>query len=67
MGHRSRHTIARMTLTSAQGLDQQFWDDVDRHVVRYNPAFVPVVVDRAEGSCVYTADGRACSTSRRAR
>ncbi len=47
-----------MTLTSAQGLDQQFWDDVDRHVVRYNPAFVPVVVDRAEGSWLHTSDGR---------
>src|SRR3954447_668625 len=51
-------SIRRMTLTSAQGLDQQFWDDVDRHVVRYNPAFVPVVVDRAEGSWLHTADGR---------
>jgi 2,2-dialkylglycine decarboxylase (pyruvate) len=51
-------SIRRMTLTSAQGLDQQFWDDVDRHVVRYSPAFVPVVVDRAEGSWLHTADGR---------
>ena len=47
-----------MTLTSAQGLDQEFWDDVDRHVVRYAPAFVPVVVERAEGSWLHTSDGR---------
>ncbi len=58
MAHRSRLTMRCMTLTSAQGLDQQFWDDVDRHVVRYNPAFVPVVVDRAEGSWLHTSDGR---------
>jgi 2,2-dialkylglycine decarboxylase (pyruvate) len=48
----------RMTLTSAQGLDQQFWDDVDHHVVRYIPGFVPIVVERAEGSWLHTSDGR---------
>ena len=47
-----------MTLTSAQGLDQQFWADVDRHVVRYSPAFVPAIVERAEGSFAAHADGR---------
>jgi len=37
----------------------RFWSDVDRHVVRYGGGgFTPEIVDRAEGSYVYTADGR---------
>src|SRR3954447_13168252 len=38
--------------------DAGFWADVDRHVVRYGPAFVPEVIARAEGSFVVTEDGR---------
>jgi 2,2-dialkylglycine decarboxylase (pyruvate) len=47
-----------MTLDSAQALDQDFWSDVDRHVVRYIPAFTPTVVERAEGSWLYMSDDR---------
>lgn len=36
----------------------QFWPDVDRHLVRYGGPFVPEIIERAEGSFVYTADGR---------
>ncbi|MGI5244420.1 aspartate aminotransferase family protein [Dactylosporangium sp. CA-139066] len=36
-----------------------FWNDVDRHVVRYGGAFTPEIIVRAEGSHVYTEDGRA--------
>jgi 2,2-dialkylglycine decarboxylase (pyruvate) len=35
-----------------------FWSDVDRHVVRYGGAFTPEIIARAEGSFVYTEDGR---------
>jgi 2,2-dialkylglycine decarboxylase (pyruvate) len=35
-----------------------FWDDVERHVVRYGGGFTPEIVARAEGSFVYTEDGR---------
>jgi 2,2-dialkylglycine decarboxylase (pyruvate) len=37
-----------------------FWEDADRHLVRYSGAgrFVPEIIERAEGSFVYTADGR---------
>src|ERR1700748_425960 len=40
-------------------VDRAFWDDVDRHVIRY-PAgpFTPEIVVRAEGSFLYTEDGR---------
>lgn len=38
--------------------DAAFWRDVDRHVVRYTPAFTPALVERAEGSVLYTSDGR---------
>jgi 2,2-dialkylglycine decarboxylase (pyruvate) len=36
-----------------------FWDDVDRHLVRYIPAFTPRVIERAAGSYVYDSDGNA--------
>src|SRR5215510_2918896 len=35
-----------------------FWDDVERHVVRYGGVFTPEIIARAEGSFVYTEDGR---------
>ena len=37
-----------------------FWSDADRHLIRYSGAgrFVPEIIERAEGSFVYTADGR---------
>ena len=37
-----------------------FWAEVERHLVRYSGAgcFVPEIIERAEGSFVYTADGR---------
>src|SRR3954471_3766831 len=48
-----------MSLLAESGLDAAFWADVDRHVVRYTPAWVPALVERAEGSLLYTHDGRA--------
>jgi 2,2-dialkylglycine decarboxylase (pyruvate) len=39
--------------------EDEFWADVDRHVLRYGGTFVPAVIERAAGSCVYDADGRA--------
>lgn len=39
--------------------DETFWADVERHVVRYGGGFVPAVIERAAGSYVYDADGRA--------
>lgn len=36
-----------------------FWDDVDRHLVRYGAAFTPRVIERAAGSYVYDSDGTA--------
>jgi 2,2-dialkylglycine decarboxylase (pyruvate) len=37
-----------------------FWSDAERHLIRYSGAgqFVPEIIERAEGSYVYTADGR---------
>lgn len=35
------------------------WGDVDRHLARYGaPSFFPEIIDRAEGSYVYTEAGR---------
>lgn len=38
---------------------REFWGDVDRYLVRYGADFVPVVIDRAQGSSVYDDTGRA--------
>ena len=40
-------------------IDDQFWADVDRYVLRYGGTFVPAVAERAAGSFVYDAAGRA--------
>jgi 2,2-dialkylglycine decarboxylase (pyruvate) len=48
-----------MSLIAETGLDAgAFWADVDRHVVRYCPSWVPAIVERAAGSVLYTSDGR---------
>ncbi|GAA1648134.1 aspartate aminotransferase family protein [Actinoplanes couchii] len=41
-------------------MTDSFWSDADRHLVRYSGAgrFVPEIIERAEGSFVFTADGR---------
>lgn len=46
------------SLTVGGMADIEFWQDVQRHVVRYGGAFTPEIIDRAEGSYVYTEDGR---------
>src|SRR3954452_18033229 len=35
-----------------------FWSDAERHVVRYGGTFTPEIIVRAEGSHVFTEDGR---------
>ena len=47
-----------MSLLADSGLDAAFWADVDRHVVRYCPSWVPALVERASGSILHTSDGR---------
>ncbi len=39
-------------------MTDDFWADADAHVLRYGSAFVPEIIDRAEGSFVYTESGR---------
>jgi 2,2-dialkylglycine decarboxylase (pyruvate) len=39
--------------------ETEFWAEVDRYLVRYGGSFVPAVIDRANGSFVYDATGRA--------
>lgn len=36
-----------------------FWQDVDRHLVRYGSGFSPRIIERAAGSYVYDSDGAA--------
>lgn len=44
-----------MTLNS----DPDFWASANTHLTRYGPSFEPVIIERAAGSFVYDADGRA--------
>lgn len=39
--------------------DDEFWADVERHVVRYGGTFVPAVIESAGGSYVHDSAGRA--------
>jgi 2,2-dialkylglycine decarboxylase (pyruvate) len=39
--------------------DPAFWASARKHLTRYGPDFEPIIVERAEGSFVYDADGRA--------
>ncbi len=39
-------------------MTSDFWSEVDRHLVRYGGSFSPAIIERAEGSFVYTDDGR---------
>ena len=41
-------------------MTETFWSDAERHLVRYSGAgrFTPEIIERAEGSFVFTADGR---------
>jgi 2,2-dialkylglycine decarboxylase (pyruvate) len=36
-----------------------FWDDVERHVVRYGASFTPRIIESAAGSYVYDSNGSA--------
>ncbi len=38
--------------------DPDFWTRARRHLIRYGGAFAPLIIERAEGSFVYDADGR---------
>ncbi|MDX8142155.1 aspartate aminotransferase family protein [Lentzea sp. BCCO 10_0061] len=37
---------------------ETFWDDVDRHLVRYGGTFTREIIDSASGSFLFTEDGR---------
>ena len=39
--------------------DPEFWTSANTHLTRYGPSFEPVIIERAAGSFVYDADGRA--------
>lgn len=39
--------------------DAAFWDAAKKHLIRYGGAFDPAIIERAEGSYVYDADGKA--------
>ncbi|RQO53274.1 aspartate aminotransferase family protein [Variovorax sp. KBW07] len=38
--------------------EPRFWQQAGRHLVRYGGSFEPLIIERAQGSFVYDADGR---------
>jgi 2,2-dialkylglycine decarboxylase (pyruvate) len=44
--------------TSANA-DEQFWRRAGDHLIRYGGSFAPLIIEKAAGSYVYDADGRA--------
>jgi 2,2-dialkylglycine decarboxylase (pyruvate) len=43
----------------SRNADPQFWADAQSHLIRYGGRFESMIIERAEGSFVYDADGRA--------
>ena len=39
--------------------DADFWHHARQHLIRYGGTFAPMIIERAQGSFVYDADGRA--------
>jgi 2,2-dialkylglycine decarboxylase (pyruvate) len=39
-------------------MDSDFWSDVDHHLIRYGGRFTDEIIERAEGSFLYTESGR---------
>lgn len=47
------------TTTTSRNADPDFWHRARRHLIRYGGTFEPLIIERAQGSFVYDADGRA--------
>jgi 2,2-dialkylglycine decarboxylase (pyruvate) len=43
----------------SRNADPGFWSDARAHLIRYGGRFEPLIIERAAGSYVYDADGRA--------
>jgi 2,2-dialkylglycine decarboxylase (pyruvate) len=43
----------------SRNADPDFWNTARRHLIRYGGTFEPMIIERAQGSFVYDADGRA--------
>ncbi|WP_084614042.1 aspartate aminotransferase family protein [Nakamurella lactea] len=52
------HDVGAAESDTAETDTAEFWTDVDRHLVRYGGPFTPEIIERAEGSYLYTADDR---------
>ena len=43
----------------SRNADPTFWQNAHQHLIRYGGTFEPMIIERAQGSFVYDADGRA--------
>ena len=43
----------------SRNADPLFWEQSRKHLIRYGGSFKPLIIERAKGSFVYDADGRA--------
>jgi 2,2-dialkylglycine decarboxylase (pyruvate) len=46
-------------LAMSRNADPTFWQNARQHLIRYGGTFEPMIIERAQGSFVYDADGRA--------
>jgi 2,2-dialkylglycine decarboxylase (pyruvate) len=52
-------TIHRAGNEASANADEHFWRQAGDHLIRYGGSFAPLIIERASGSYVYDADGRA--------
>lgn len=45
-------------MSTSRNQDPAFWQAARQHLIRYGGRFAPVIIERAQGSFVYDADGR---------
>ena len=52
-------TVHQAGKEASANADERFWRQAGDHLIRYGGSFAPLIIERASGSYVYDADGRA--------
>ncbi len=52
-------TVHQAGKQASANADERFWRQAGDHLIRYGGSFAPLIIERASGSYVYDADGRA--------
>jgi hypothetical protein len=57
--HGKAHGLTVRNFVMSANADPAFWNNARQHLIRYGGMFEPMIFERAQGSFVYDADGRA--------